>query len=49
MRFLVALLPLLLGSSQLFAQACQQVNLATDAQKRRLLRDYIQTCHHRFF
>lgn len=49
MRFLLVLLALLLGPNQLFAQACQPVSVATDAQKKAVLRAYIQTCHQRAF
>ncbi|MGI4835473.1 MAG: hypothetical protein ACRYFK_18630 [Janthinobacterium lividum] len=49
LRFLPAFLVLLLGGNQLFAHACQPVNLITDAQKKGLLQDYIRECHRQHF
>lgn len=49
MRTLLVLAALLLGHGQLAAQSCQQVKVATNAQKKHLLRDYIQECHQRHF
>ena len=49
MRLPLMLFALLLGHGSLRAQACEQINLATDAQKRGLLRDYIVDCYQRHF
>lgn len=48
MKYLLVFAALLL-SRPLFAQACQVVNVATDAQKKALLEAYIQDCHQRNF
>lgn len=47
MRSSLILVGLLLGSGPAWAQSCEQIKLATDTQKRKLLRDYITDCYQR--
>lgn len=49
MRPSLALLGLLLGPGPVWAQACEQIKLATTTQQRAVLRDYISLCHQRHF
>jgi len=49
MHLSLTLLALLLSASSLRAQGCEPIKLATDAQKRGVLRDYISTCYQRHF
>lgn len=50
LSFLLLALSMLLGQSQLFAQTCRQVDVATTPQKNVLLSDYIHECRqNRYF